>query len=132
MKEKLEAVNATAVSSSSAATLTETLQLASSDTTEKSQANTDAEMATAPIESAEKSETKEVEKVETPSQAASSTADPSTKTSGKRKVRKYDEDNDDDDANSNSINTESVELLRRASSNSSQSLLGGHLIDEIH
>ena len=107
LKEKLEAVNATAVSSSSAASLTETTQ-PSSDTTEKSQANTDVEMATAPIESAEKSETEEVEKVETPSQEASSTADPSTETSGKCKVLKYDDDKDDNDANGNSINAEEM------------------------
>lgn len=109
LKEKLEAVNATAVSSSSAATLTETPQRASSDTAEKSQANTDVEMATAPFESAAKSG-EEVEKVETPSQAASSTADPSTEASGS-KVGECDDANDDDDANGNSFNAEETSSM---------------------
>ncbi len=109
LKKKLEAVNATAVSPSSAATLTETPQRTSSDTTEKSQANTDVKMEPAPFESAAKSG-EEVDKVETSSQAASSTADPSTETSGS-KVGKCDDDNDDDDANGNSFNAEETSSM---------------------
>ena len=94
LKEKLNAVNATSTSSSSsaaataaaataaapAATVAETAQLVSSSATEKSQANEDAVMATAPIEGAEKNDIQVVDKAETQSQKSSSNADPSTET----------------------------------------------------
>jgi hypothetical protein len=91
LKYKLNAVNATSTSSSSsataaaaaaaAATVAETAQLVSSSATEKSQANEDAVMATAPIEGAEKNDIQVVDKAETQSQKSSSNADPSTETS---------------------------------------------------
>jgi hypothetical protein len=59
----------------------ETAQLVSSSATEKSQANEDAVMATAPIEGAEKNDVQVVDKAETQSQKSSSNADPSTETS---------------------------------------------------
>ena len=87
LKENLSAVNAASASSSAAAAATaaataaETDQLVSSSATEKSQANEDAVMATAPIEGPEKNDIQVVEKAETQAQESSSNADPSTETS---------------------------------------------------
>ena len=83
LKEKLNAVNATSASSSSsaaaaAATVVETAQLVSSSATEKSHANEDVAMATAPIEGAEKNDIQVVDKAEIKSQESSSNADPFT------------------------------------------------------
>ncbi len=77
LKEKLNAVNATAASSSAAAATAATAQQASSSAPEKSQANEDAMMETVPIEVAQKHEIQVVDKAEAQAQESSSNADPS-------------------------------------------------------